>query len=237
MNDIKQKISEINGQKIGEEMDEKGYVLLSQFLPVKYCKEFIDEYDNEDLYRKIITMEKYRFGLGEYKYFKYPLPNLIHIIRKGVYPILAPIANNWMQLLNLKRQFPLEFERLQKLCHDNNQTECTVLILKYGKGGFNTLHQDLYGNIFFPMQLVLFLNEPDDDYFGGEFVLTQQNPRAQSKAIVLRPRMGDMLILTTNFRPMKGNKGYYQVQMRHGISEVHDGKRHTLGIIFHDALH
>src|SRR5206468_5966949 len=115
MNDIEQKISEINGQKIGEEMDEKEYILLSQFLPVKYCKELIDKYGNEDLYRKIITMEKYRFGLGEYKYFKYPLPNLIQIIRKDVYPILAPIANNWMRLLNLKRQFPNEFERLQKL--------------------------------------------------------------------------------------------------------------------------
>ena len=231
MNDVQQKISEINGQKIAEEMDEKGYILLSQFLPVKYCKELIDKYGNEDLYRKIITMEKYRFGLGEYKYFKYPLPNLIHIIRKGVYPILAPIANNWMRLLNLKRQFPNEFEKLRQLCHDNNQVECTVLILKYSKGGFNTLHQELYGNIYFPK------HEPDVDYFGGEFVLTQQNPRAQSKAIVLRPRIGDMLILTTNFRPMKGNKGYYQVQMRHGISEVHDGERHTLGIIFHDALH
>ncbi|TLX67105.1 MAG: prolyl 4-hydroxylase subunit alpha [Thaumarchaeota archaeon] len=222
MNDIEQKINKINGQQIAEEMDEKGYILLSQFLPVKYCKELIDNYGNEDLYRKIINMEKYRFGLGEYKYFKYPLPN---------------IANNWMRLLNLKRQFPNDFETLQKICHDNNQTECTVLILRYGKGGFNTLHQDLYGNIFFPIQLVLFLNEPDEDYSGGEFVLTQQNPRAQSKAIVLRPRIGDMLILTTNFRPMKGNKGYYQVQMRHGISEVHEGERHTLGIIFHDALH
>ncbi len=236
MNDIQQKISEINGQRIAQDMDEKGYILLSQFLPVKYCKEIIDKYGNEDLYRKIITMEKYRFGLGEYKYFKYPLPNIIHDIRKGIYPKLAPIANNWMRLLNLKRQFPNDFVRLQKLCHDNNQTECTVLILKYGKGGFNTLHQDLYGNIFFPMQLVIFLNEPIKDYSGGEFVLTQQTPRAQSKAIVLRPRMGDMLILSTNFRPMKGKKGYYQVQMRHGISEIHNGQRHTLGIIFHDAL-
>jgi hypothetical protein len=237
MIDVQQKIFEINGQRIAEEMDKKGYVLLSQFLPAKYCKEVIDKYGNEDLYRKTITMEKYRFGLGEYKYFKYPLPDFIHNIRKGVYPMLAPIANNWMRLLNLKRQFPNDFEGLQNLCHKNSQTECTVLILKYGKGGFNTLHQDLYGTIFFPIQLVLFLNEPDEDYSGGEFVLTQQNPRAQSKAIVLRPRLGDMLILTTNFRPIKGNKGYYQVQIRHGISEVHDGQRHTLGIIFHDALH
>jgi hypothetical protein len=235
--EIQQKISQMDGQKIAEEMNEKGYILLSRFLPAKYCKELIDNYCNEDLYRKIITMEKYRFGLGEYKYFKYPLPILIESIRKGVYPILAPVANNWMRLLDQKRQFPNNFEKLQQLCYENNQVECTVLILKYGKGGFNTLHQDLYGNIFFPMQLVIFLNEPDEDYIGGEFVLNQQNPRAQSKAIVLRPRMGDMLIFTTNFRPMKGNKGYYRVQMRHGISEVHEGERHTLGIIFHDAVH
>jgi len=141
-----------------------------------------------------------------------------------------------MKVLNIKRQFPDKFDEFQRLCHDNNQTKSTVLILKYGKGGHNTLHQDLYGDIFFPIQLVLFLNEPDDDYTGGEFVLTQQTPRAQSKAIVLTPSKGDMLILTTNFRPAKGSKGYYQMQMKHGISEVHDGDRHTLGIIFHDAL-
>ena len=126
MNEFQQKISEINVQNVAEGMNGKGYFLLSQFLPAKYCKELIDKYDNEDLYRKVITMEKYRFGLGEYKYFKNPLPNFVHNIRKGVYPILAPVANNWMRLLNLKRQFPHEFERLQKLCHDNNQTECTV---------------------------------------------------------------------------------------------------------------
>jgi hypothetical protein len=181
-------------------------------------------------------MERHRFGLGEYKYFKYPLPDLIHTARRAIYPKLAPVANTWMKVLDIKRQFPDQFDEFQRLCHDNNQTKPTVLILKYGKGGHNTLHQDLYGNIFFPFQLVLFLNEPDDDYTGGEFVLTQHTPRAQSKAIVLRPSKGDMLILTTNFRPVKGSKGYYRVQMKHGISEVHDGDRHTLGIIFHDAL-
>lgn len=133
-------------------------------------------------------------------------------------------------------QFPNQFDEFQRFCNDNNQTKLTVLILKYGTGGYNTLHQDLYGDIFFPIQLVLFLNEPGYDYTGGEFVLTQQVPRAQSKAIVLKPSRGDMLILTTNFRPIKGNKGYYRVQMKHGISEVHDGSRHTLGIIFHDSL-
>ena len=236
MNIISEKISGIDWQRVTEEMNEKGYALVLQFLPNQYCEELIGEYDNSDLYRKTITMERHGFGLGEYKYFKYPLPDLIQTVRRAIYPKLAPVANTWMKVLNIKRQFPDKFDEFQRLCHDNNQTKSTVLILKYGKGGHNTLHQDLYGDIFFPIQLVLFLNEPDDDYTGGEFVLTQQTPRAQSKAIVLTPSKGDMLILTTNFRPAKGSKGYYQMQMKHGISEVHDGDRHTLGIIFHDAL-
>jgi hypothetical protein len=235
-NVISEKISDIDWQRVTEEMNEKGYALVLQFLPNQYCEELIGGYDNSDLYRKTITMERHRFGLGEYKYFKYPLPDLIQTVRRAIYPKLAPVANTWMKVLNIKRQFPDKFDEFQRLCHDNNQTKPTVLILKYGKGGHNTLHQDLYGDIFFPIQLVLFLNEPDDDYTGGEFVLTQQTPRAQSKAIVLTPSKGDMLILTTNFRPAKGSKGYYQMQMKHGISEVHDGDRHTLGIIFHDAL-
>lgn len=233
---ISEKISSIDWQRVTEEVNEKGYALVLQFLPNQYCEELIGEYDNSDLYRKTITMERHGFGLGEYKYFKYPLPDLIQTVRRAIYPKLTPVANTWMRVLNIKRQLPYQFEEFQRLCHDNNQTKPTVLILKYGKGGHNTLHQDLYGNIFFPFQLVLFLNEPDNDYTGGEFVLTQHTPRAQSKAIVLRPSKGDMLILTTNFRPVKGSKGYYRVQMKHGISEVHDGDRHTLGIIFHDAL-
>ena len=233
---ISEKISSIDWQRVTEEVNEKGYALVLQFLPNQYCEELIGEYDNSDLYRKTITMERHGFGLGEYKYFKYPLPDLIQTVRRAIYPKLTPVANTWMRVLNIKRQLPDQFEEFQRLCHDNNQTKPTVLILKYGKGGHNTLHQDLYGNIFFPFQLVLFLNEPDNDYTGGEFVLTQHTPRAQSKATVLRPSKGDMLILTTNFRPVKGSKGYYRVQMKHGISEVHDGDRHTLGIIFHDAL-
>ena len=233
---ISEKISGIDWQRVTEEVNEKGYALVLQFLPNQYCEELIGEYDNSDLYRKTITMERHGFGLGEYKYFKYPLPDLIQTVRRAIYPKLTPVANTWMRVLNIKRQLPDQFDEFQRLCHDNNQTKPTVLILKYGKGGHNTLHQDLYGNIFFPFQLVLFLNEPDNDYTGGEFVLTQHTPRAQSKAIVLRPSKGDMLILTTNFRPVKGSKGYYRVQMKHGISEVHDGDRHTLGIIFHDAL-
>ncbi|MFZ0646686.1 MAG: 2OG-Fe(II) oxygenase [Nitrososphaeraceae archaeon] len=236
MKNMYEKVASTNWQKVTGEINGKGYAMVPQFLPAQFCDELIEKYDDPNLYRKTIIMERYHFGLGEYKYFKYPLPDLIQTIRREVYPKLVPIANTWMKMLNMERQFPDTFDELHKLCHDNNQTKPTVLILKYGRGGHNTLHQDLYGDIFFPFQLVVFLNEPDDDYVGGEFVLTQQIPRAQSKAIVLRPNKGDMLIITTNYRPIKGRKGYYRAQMRHGVSEVHEGRRHTLGIIFHDAL-
>lgn len=231
-----EKIASTNWQRVAGEINDKGYAIVSQFLPPQFCNELIEKYGDPNLYRKTITMERHQFGLGEYKYFKYPLPDVVQTIRREVYPKLVPIANAWMRMLNVKRQFPDTFDELQELCHDNYQSKPTVLILKYGKGGHNTLHQDLYGEIFFPFQLVFFLNEPDVDYIGGEFVITQQIPRAQSKAIVLRPHKEDMLIITTNYRPIKGRNGYYRAQMRHGVSEVRDGKRHTLGIIFHDAL-
>jgi uncharacterized protein len=236
MKNTHDKIAEIDWHRVTGELNQKGYTIVPQFLPNQSCEELIHKYNDSDLYRKTITMERHSFGLGEYKYFKYPLPDLIQTVRGAIYPKLASVANAWMKMLNAGRQFPDTFDELQRLCHDKNQTKPTVLILKYGKGGYNTLHQDLYGDIFFPFQLVFFLNEPDDDYTGGEFVLTQQVPRAQSKAIVLRPHKGDMLIITTNFRPIKGSKGYYRAQMKHGVSEVHNGERHTLGIIFHDAL-
>lgn len=236
MNDIKDKICALDWQIITEEMNEKGFAIVSNLLTKEQCKELIENYDNSTAYRKTVVMERYRFGLGEYKYFNYPLPVLIQTVRENVYPKLAPIANRWMELLNIDKKFPGNFQELQNLCHSNNQAKPTVLILKYGKGGYNTLHQDLYGEIFFPIQTVLFLNEPGKDFTGGEFVLTQQNPRAQSKAIVLNPKKGDMLMFTTNFRPVKGSKGYYRVNMKHGVSEIQEGERHTLGIIFHDAL-
>jgi hypothetical protein len=236
MENPERKIADVDWQVVTGQMNEKGYALVSRFLPSQSCDELISNYNNSDLYRKTIIMERHSFGLGEYKYFKYPLPDLIQIIRRAIYPKLAPIANVWMKALNIERYFPDTLDDLQKVCRDHNQTKPTVLILKYGKGGHNTLHQDLYGEIFFPFQLVLFLNEPDVDYTGGEFVLTEQIPRAQSKAIVLKPPKGDMLIITTNFRPVKGSKGYYRAQMKHGVSEVHNGERHVLGIIFHDSI-
>lgn len=181
-------------------------------------------------------MEWYRFGLGEYKYFDYPLPDMLQTIREHIYPHLVSVANLWMEVLKTGIKYPSSLSELHALCQNQNQLKPTVLILKYGPGGYNTLHQDLYGEVYFPFQLVLFLTEPDQDYLGGEFVMTEQVPRAQSKAIVLSPRKGDILLFTTNFRPVKGTRGYYRANMRHGVSEVREGKRKTLGIIFHDAL-
>ncbi|MEI7583935.1 2OG-Fe(II) oxygenase [Runella sp.] len=236
METIKQRIEAIDWQNVSSSMHERSFALVPKLLTDAECDELIADYDNPDLYRKKMVMERYRFGLGEYKYFNYPLPDLLQTIRENVYSPLSTIANKWMNVLKIDTQFLNNFADLQALCHAQNQTKPTLLILKYGKGGYNTLHQDLYGEVFFPMQVVLFLNEPNEDYKGGEFVLTQQTPRAQSKAMVLTPRKGDMLVFTTNFRPVKGGKGYYRVQMKHGVSEVLTGNRHTLGIIFHDAL-
>ena len=227
---------DINWFLVTKELNENGFALARRILPDAACEEFIANYDRPELYRKTVVMERHRFGLGEYKYFEYPLPDIVQTIREEFYPKLAPIANTWMEHLRMETRFPESFQQLRKLCHENNQTKPTPLILKYGSGGFNALHQDLYGEVFFPFQLAVFLSEPDDDYTGGEFVLTQQMPRAQSKAIVLRPRKGDVIIFTTNFRPVKGSRGYYRANMKHGVSEVHSGSRHTLGVIFHDAI-
>ena len=233
---ILEKIQNADWKSVTESMHDQGFALIEDLLDYTDCEELIKNYTAKENYRKTINMERYRFGSGEYKYFSYPLPVLIQNIRATVYPKLAPIANQWMQALSINKQFPDSFDALLELCHASNQTKPTVLILKYGPGGYNTLHQDLYGDIFFPIQAVIFLNEPEDDYTGGEFVLVQQTPRSQSKAVVLKPKKGDMLIFTTNFRAVKGTRGYYRANMKHGVSEVRTGNRHTLGIIFHDAL-
>ncbi|MDB5155070.1 MAG: prolyl 4-hydroxylase subunit alpha [Mucilaginibacter sp.] len=233
---MKQGIEQLDWDNISSRLNDNGYALVSNILTNAECDTLVRRYDQKELYRKVIHMERYRFGLGEYKYFNYPLPGIIQQVRQSVYPYLAPVANNWMKILNTNKQFPGSLAELLKECHAYHQRQPTPLILRYEKGGYNTLHQDLYGEIFFPMQTVLFLDEPGEDYEGGEFVLIEQRPRAQSRAIVLKPGKGDMLIFTTNFRPVKGAKGYYRVNMKHGVSEVTAGKRHTLGVIFHDAL-
>ncbi len=233
--DIQQRIDQLNWDKATDDMNNTGYAILPGVLTADECDGFINQYDNESLYRKKVIMERHQYGKGEYKYFSYRLPQLIQQLRETVYPKLVPIVNDWMQALNIANRFPETLVEQLALCHANNQVKPTALILKYAKGGFNALHQDLYGDIFFPVQMVIFLNEPGKDYDGGEFVLIEQKPRAQSKAIVLNPRKGDVLVFTTNFRPVNGTRGYYRVNMKHGVSPITEGKRHTLGIIFHDA--
>lgn len=233
---MKQRIEQLDWRKISCQLNDHGYALANNVLTDAECNSLVQQYDNKELYRKTISMERYRFGVGEYKYFNYPLPDLIENVRQNVYPHLAPVANNWMWALNINKQFPHTLEGLLEQCHQQGQIRPTPLILRYDKGGYNTLHQDLYGEVYFPMQLVLFLDEPGKDYEGGEFVLIEQRPRAQSRAIVQKPGKGDMLMFTTNFRPVKGSKGYYRVNMKHGVSEIIEGRRHTLGVIFHDAL-
>jgi uncharacterized protein len=223
-------------EDVRERINAKGYDLIADVLDKDTCDRLISLYDDSTLFRKTVSMERYRFGRGEYKYFRYPLDGLIHVIRERVYSSLVPIANEWMMKLKMPIEYPLSHDLFIKRCNDSGQEKPTVLLLKYGEGGFNTLHQDLYGDVFFPFQIVFFLNEPGVDYSGGEFVLTEQIPRAQSKAIVLSPPLGSMLIFTTNFRPIEGIRGFYRVSMKHGVSEIHHGRRHTLGIIFHDAL-
>jgi len=235
MRDIKAQLASINWEAVRTALHDNGFVTVKNVLDKATCEELIAAYNADNTYRKTITMERYRFGLGEYKYFRYPLPQLITDIRETVYEQIAPVANAWMKELSIDQQFPVQHAAMLEHCRGNEQIHPTVLILKYGKGGFNTLHQDLYGEVFFPMQMVFILDQEGVDYTGGEFVITEQIPRAQSKANVLKPAMGDLLLFTTNFRPVKGTRGYYRVNMKHGVSPLHSGQRHSLGIIFHDA--
>jgi uncharacterized protein len=221
---------------IQQTLHDQGFAVVKRVLTEAMCKELIADYQQETQYRKTVNMERYRFGKGEYKYFSYPLPPLITTIRSYVYEKIAPVANSWMKELNIATQFPATHDAMLQRCHEQGQTKPTVLILSYTQGGFNTLHQDLYGEVYFPMQVVFVLDQAEEDFTGGEFVLTEQLPRAQSKANVLRPDKGDMVIFTTNFRPASGTRGYYRVNMKHGVSPLHSGQRHSLGIIFHDAL-
>jgi uncharacterized protein len=235
MRDIQTKITSADWSRIADDMHSGGYAVIHGLLSAQQCDELKKGYDDPGVYRKTVVMERYRFGSGEYKYFNYPLPVIVQTIRETIYPRLAPIANDWMKDLKIEMEFPGTLPEFLELSHQHNQQKSTPLILKYGQGGYNNLHQDLYGEIWFPLQTVLFLSDPDTDYTGGDFILIQQTPRAQSRGIVLKPGKGDLLIFTTQFRPVKGNKGYYRATMKHGVSEVHSGERYTLGVIFHDA--
>lgn len=218
-----------------QELNTRGYCIIRNVLSREECQHMASLYGDKELYRNVVNMERYRFGKGEYKYFNYPLPLTIHSLREILYQQLVPVANQWMKSLSLDNVFPGTLEELIKLCHDKNQRRPTPLILRYEAGGYNTLHQDLYGEVYFPMQTVLMLSEPGKDFEGGEFIMVEQLPRAQSKAEVVHLIQGDALIFTTNFRPVRGAKGYYRARMKHGVSKVTSGVRYTMGIIFHDA--
>jgi len=221
---------------VSKSLHEKGFALVKNILTEKTCNEFIAMYDEQARYRSVIKMERYRFGKGEYKYFNYPLPEKLAAMRNDLYSPLANVANEWMDKLSIADQFPNNHTSLLEKCHEQNQLRPTPLILRYEAEGFNTLHQDLYGAVYFPFQIVFALSQTGRDYTGGEFVLTEQVPRAQSKARVISLDQGDALIFTTNFRPAKSTRGYYRATVKHGVSEVTSGVRYAMGLIFHDAL-
>ena len=222
--------------KISQSLNERGYAHVRSALSVNDCEILRCMYDDPALFRSTINMERYQFGKGEYKYFGYPLPAMVTTLRAKFYPNLAKIANEWMERLCMDLRFPPEHERLLDQCHKTGQTRPTPLVLRYETGGYNSLHQDLYGEVYFPFQVVFLLSRKGLDFTGGDFVLTEQIPRAQPKVKVLQPDAGDAVIFTTKFRPLKGKKGYYRAAMKHGISEVESGVRYAMGIIFHDAL-
>ena len=228
-------IGNVAWQDVTAQLNDKGYACVPGFLSAAECKSLTELYDKPIAYRKTVVMERHGYGLGEYKYFDYPLPALVQGLREAIYPQLVPVANTWMEQLSIGKRFPGKLSDLQAECHAHGQLKPTPLLLKYGQGGFNTMHQDMYGEIFFPLQAAVILNRPGIDYTGGEFVLSQQASRAQGRVMVLNPGIGEMIIFTTNSRPAKGARGFHRVNVKHGVSEVHTGIRHTLGIIFHDA--
>jgi hypothetical protein len=227
-------INSLHWNEIQVELNKKGFAHIPELLTKKECEDLKQLY-SMPIYRSIINMQRYRFGMGEYKYFSYPLPELIQLLREGFYPKLATIANQWSELLGSDTNYPTLHSDFISICHQLNQNRPTPLILHYQQGGFNTLHQDLYGEVYFPFQVVIALSQRGADYEGGELVMTEQLPRAQSKANVLTPNQGDAIIFTTNFRPVKGTRGYFKSRMKHGVSELKSGERYALGIIFHDA--
>jgi hypothetical protein len=212
-----------------------GFTLLPSLLSSEECRELANLFDEPNLYRKSIVMQNHGYGSGEYKYFNYPLPSVVDTLRHELFTQLAPIANDWNEKLGINLRYPADLTEWLSTCHAAGQTRPTPLILKYGPGDWNALHQDMYGELYFPFQAVLFLSQPGQHYTGGEFVMLEQRPRMQSKATVLLPEQGQVLLFTTKYRPAQGTRGYYRVAMRHGVSEVRTGTRVNVGLIFHDA--
>lgn len=218
-----------------EALDTNGWTVLPGLLDPKACDGLSALYDAPEHFRSQVIMARHGFGRGEYRYFAYPLPDPVQALRTRLYPPLAEIANRWHIRMGLERRFPASHGEWRAECHAAGQTRPTPLLLRYGPGDYNCLHQDLYGAHVFPLQVAVLLSEPGGDFVGGEFVLTEQRPRMQSRAAVVPLGQGDAVVFAVNQRPVRGSKGDYRVTMRHGVSAVHIGRRHTLGIIFHDA--
>jgi uncharacterized protein len=212
-----------------------GCAVIEKLLSPEECRQTASLYQEEGHFRSRIHMARHGFGKGEYRYFKYPLPDLIGGLRTALYPHLARIANDWNERMGIDQRFPGRHADFLRRCHDQGQTRPTPLLLQYVPGDFNCLHQDLYGDLAFPLQVAILLSEPEIDFTGGEFVLTEQRPRMQSRAEVVPLRQGDAVALAVHNRPVKGTKGTYRVNLRHGVSRIRSGMRHTVGIIFHDA--
>jgi hypothetical protein len=232
---IGNRIDSLNWTRIAMDLDEQGNALITCLLSPDECDALAGQYDNDDLYRSRVVMARHGFGRGEYKYFRYPLPNIVQELRTAIYPQLVPVANRWHQALNIDVRFPDKHAAFIERCHHAGQVRPTPLILKYGAEDYNCLHQDLYGEHVFPLQVAILLSEPGHDFSGGEFVLTEQRPRMQARPMVVPLRQGDAVILAVHYRPVKGTRGAYRVNMRHGVSRLRSGHRHTVGVIFHDA--
>lgn len=233
---IDERIDALDWKAAADSLSQCGYAVIAQILSPEESESLVGMYSDETRFRSRIVMERYHFGVGDYKYFDNPLPEIVASLRTAAYPHLATVANEWAENLGEKSpRFPAEHAAFLKICHKAGQTKPTPLLLHYEAGGYNCLHQDIYGESAFPLQMVFLLGQQGRDWEGGEFLLVEQQPRAQSKAEVVRADQGQAIIFTTRYRPVRGARGYYRVNMKHGVSRVHRGTRYTLGIIFHDA--
>jgi uncharacterized protein len=232
---VEQRVAELPWDTIETALDAFGCATTGPLLTPDECAALAVSYPMDDLFRSRIVMARHGFGRGEYKYFAYPLPDIIAALRSALYPPLAEIATRWNEAMRIDVRYPRDHKAFLKRCHDAGQTRPTPLLLQYGPGDYNCLHQDIYGEHVFPLQVAFLLSQPGDDFEGGEFVLTEQRPRMQSRAEVVTLKRGDAAVFAVHHRPVKGTRGFYRVTMRHGVSALRSGHRQTAGIIFHDA--
>jgi uncharacterized protein len=234
-NDIAQRVKSIDWERVSKQLDSDGSAMIERLITPVECDALAALYPIEDIFRSRVVMARHGFGRGEYKYFSYPLPDIVAELRAAIYPQLTPIANRWNAAMGLAVRYPEEHADYLARCHAAGQVRPTPLLLQYGTDDYNCLHQDLYGEHLFPLQVAILLSAPGTDFTGGEFVLTEQRPRMQSRPEVVPLRQGDAVIFAVAHRPVQGTRGVYRVNLRHGVSRIRSGHRHTLGVIFHDA--